>query len=294
MRRSATCGTLPTLAEKRAVGTELADERFRGWLRGNLVRAAGHFGLTLVGEPVFGWRLRSISAGARDQGHTRWLRVLSEQPQWLPGEFWTGNADANIITEVAKPTVLATTEWDEHGCRRVRAELMTLMPGAPASETDVLHTRPELVDSWWTELRRSLDVLGVTMTSRTHADQAGVTTRIHERFGGAVDSTVTQWATVHGDVHWANLMSPRFAMLDWELWGRGPAGTDAATLLCYSLPVPEVADTVRAAFADVLDTPTGRVAQLAVIARLLRRVDGGDYPELAQPLRELSDGLLGR
>lgn len=66
--------------------------------------------------------------------------------------------------------------------------------------------------------------------------------------------------------------------------GPSPAGTDAATLLCYSLLVPEVAETVRELFADSLDTATGRVAQLYVVARLLRRIDGGDYPELAAPI----------
>jgi hypothetical protein len=54
--------------------------------------------------------------------------------------------------------------------------------------------------------------------------------------------------------------------------------------LCCGLLVPEVVEQVRGRFADVLDTPGGRVAQLYVVARLLRRIDGGDHPELAEPL----------
>ena len=88
-------------------------------------------------------------------------------------------------------------------------------------------------------------------------------------------------------------MRPRLAILDWELWGRAPAGTDAATLLCYSLLVPDVAERVRALLADLLDTPTGRVAQLYVIARLLDRTEGGDYPELAEPLTKQVNALIG-
>lgn len=93
-----------------------------------------------------------------------------------------------------------------------------------------------------------------------------------------------QWATIHGDLHWNNLLMPDFGLLDWELWGRGPAGTDAATLYCYSLLVPEMARTVRENFADILDTPAGQVAQIYVAARLLSRADQ-DYPDLTDPLR---------
>jgi hypothetical protein len=43
---------------------------------------------------------------------------------------------------------------------------------------------------------------------------------------------------------------------------------------------------------DLLDAPSGRVAQLYVVARLLRRVDGGDYPELARPLAKHARSLV--
>ncbi|MGH3631118.1 MAG: hypothetical protein ACRDRL_27200 [Sciscionella sp.] len=46
-------------------------------------------------------------------------------------------------------------------------------------------------------------------------------------------------------------------------------------------------------FAGVLDTPTGRIAQLHVIARLLRRIDDGDYPDLAESLARYARRLLG-
>lgn len=47
------------------------------------------------------------------------------------------------------------------------------------------------------------------------------------------------------------------------MWGRGLAGTDIATLLLYSLLVPEITQRVHATFADLLDTQAGRTAQLA-------------------------------
>ncbi|MGH3832986.1 MAG: phosphotransferase [Pseudonocardiaceae bacterium] len=44
---------------------------------------------------------------------------------------------------------------------------------------------------------------------------------------------INHWQTVHGDLHWGNLLQPRLGILDWETWGQGPAGTDIATLYCY-------------------------------------------------------------
>nr|CEL13421.1 hypothetical protein [Kibdelosporangium sp. MJ126-NF4]CTQ99110.1 hypothetical protein [Kibdelosporangium sp. MJ126-NF4] len=70
------------------------------------------------------------------------------------------------------------------------------------------------------------------------------------------------------------------ARVNERVHGRFSGDVDTAV----ELLVPEVAEQVHTQFADVLDTPSGRVAQLYVVARLLRRIAGGDYPELAEPL----------
>lgn len=272
------------------VDTSEADARFRQWMRDNLDRAAGHFGMVVTGEPLLGWLDRSISAPVRGGGVDYWLRVVSEDKQWIGEDFWTGNLDANVFLDLAKPRVLSVFEWEEW--RQQRAEVMTRMPGRPCSPTDALRTDVDLSDEWWTELRRTTDTVAATPTERVNSSQDKVTERLAQRFGDAVVPTVPEWETVHGDVHWANLLRPRFGLLDWEWWGRGPAGTDAATLLCYSLLVPAIAQRVREVYADVLNTPAGRFAQLYVVARLLRRVDGGEYPDLAEPLERHARTLL--
>lgn len=170
--------------------------------------------------------------------------------------------------------------------------MLTTIAGKPCSPTDMLRGEPKIRDFWWFDLRRALKTLATTPTTRVHADQDRVTFRIRKRFGDSIDTTVTEWATSHGDLHWANLLHTPFGLLDWELWGRAPAGTDTATLLCHSLLVPTTADRIRTLFTDLLSTPTGRVAQLYVIARLLRRIDGGDYPDLAEPLTRHAESLL--
>jgi hypothetical protein len=267
-----------------------ADAQFAAWMKENLATAANRFGLTVTGEPIMGWRLRSISAPAARKDRPYWLRVVSQEPEWAQGDSWTGTLDANRIEGIPKPRVLDVAEWQEG--RKQRAEVMTMMPGEPCSPSDVLRSPIDLPAQWWANLGQSLDILAGTSTTRTNTDQSRVTQRIRERFGDDVEITVDQWETVHGDLHWSNLVGPSFGLLDWELWGRGPKGTDAATLLSYSLLVSAVAADVRDRFRDVLDTPTGRIAQLYVVARLPRRIDGGDYPELAEPLAKHASFLL--
>lgn len=266
-----------------------ADARFCEWMRGNLHHAADHFGLAISGQPVFGWRLRTIGAPASGPGGPRWLRVVTEFPEWAQGDTWTANMDANTITGITKPQVLDVLEWDEQSWRHQRAEVMTLLPGRAISPTNQLREAVELPDSWWAELRASIDVLRATPTERVSTDQDRVSERIRDALGAEV--CAQEWETVHGDLHWGNLLAPQFALLDWEMWGRGPAGTDAATLLLYSLLVPEIAERVHATFADLFDTETGRVAQLAVAARLHSRIASGDYSELAEPLQHHVCGL---
>jgi hypothetical protein len=272
---------------------ELTDDAYRQFMLDNLAHAARHFRLRLIDdEPIFGWCLRSISAPVIGDSGACWLRVVSEQQQWAHGHAWTGSVEANQLTGVSKPKILDTYEWRDHDWRTQRAEAMTLLPGQPVSQTDVLLVNPSLPDRWWTALRVSLDRLATTDTDRMLADQPYVDERIRKRFGSAVNTTVTEWETVHGDLHWANVFAPELGIADWEWWGRGPVGLDAATLLCNSLLIPKTAETVRRTFADKLDTTTGRVAQLFVITRLLDRIDRGDPPHLIEQLNALAAAII--
>lgn len=278
--------THPTLAPE--LDTD-ADATFRNWMRLNLARAAGQFGLSVTGAPVFGWRLRSIGAVAHGPSGARWLRVVSEQPQWATGEFWTGNRDANTLTGLPKPVVLASTEWDEAQWRSQRAEVMTLLPGEPCSPTDVARTEIELPDQWWGELRRSLRRLAAAPTTRSAVTQSRVNGLVRAAFGRHRTLRINRWETVHGDLHWSNLLQPQLGILDWELWGKGPAGTDAATLYCYSLLDPDLAHQVRSEFAEVLDSSDGTIAQLWVAAHLLKRIkNSGDFPDRKHPSEKTS------
>lgn len=267
---------------------------FRAFMRENLAHAAAVLSTEVAGEPVFGWYLRSIGSQVEHAYHgTCWLRVHSEPFATATGESWTGAADAEVITGVAKPRLLAETEWDDHGYgRRQRGELTTFIADQPASMDETVTGALDVPDPWWWDLRRSLDRVAATVTARQRTTQEEITRRLRVFWGDAARSEVDHWECAHGDLHWRNLTAPGLVLLDWEMWGLAPRGYDAATLLCHSLLHPPTARRVMEEFSQVLDTPDGRVSQLAVAARILLRAEQGEYDALVQPLHDHVSGLL--
>src|SRR5690606_29083409 len=121
---------------------------------------------------------------------------------------------------------------------------------------------------------------------RESTTAASIAHRSHVLFGRRVDATRVEWCTSHGDLHWANLFAPDFALVDWEGWGVAPAGSDIAGLYLHSLLVPDVADTIVARFPEVFVSASGRVGLLLHAARMLARAMAGEYPELIDPIHE--------
>jgi len=272
----------------------------RDQMLSHLARACDHFGVTIAGELVTGWHVRSVSGPVLEHGDARWLRVGREYLQWIEdpdvGDHWTGVPDSNTIIGVPKPTVLGSVEWpDSDGERCVRADLMTVMPGRPCSPTEALRTPLELPEAWWSDLRRSIDVVRMTSTGRYASRVGHRDVRVRTVFGDAVADAMrpTEWETTHGDLHWSNVCGPEFGLLDWELWGLGPVGNDAVSLYLFSLLVPEVAQQVHDVFADILDSPHGRIAQVSVASRILHRAEEGENLDLAAAVRHHIQPLVG-
>lgn len=241
-----------------------ADQAHRADMRARLRRAAGHFAVTLVGEPVFSGQDRTIGSRVHTAEGDRWLPTLIGAPY----------------------------DWEEPQHVN-RAELMTLVTDRACSTTDELASELELPDHWWADLRTALDTLADQHTDRGAPDQDAVTRRLLAFFGGQVDPTVTAWVPAHGDLNWTNLTRPNLVLLDWESWGMRMAGYDAATLYVLALRAPDTAAHVRRVFADVLDSPDGVRAQLMVIARYLRRVDnGGEFMAYAGHLHRHARQLI--
>jgi hypothetical protein len=124
----------------------------------------------------------------------------------------------------------------------------------------------------------------VTQTT-TLLTQARLTETL-DRVFPALDTTVDEWGAAHGDLGWTNVTTPEFWILDWEDWGSGPRGLDAASLWRASLAVPSLADRVwRERRAD-LECRSGKLAVLFLCAHL---IEAG--PERAGPLFEPASAM---
>lgn len=261
------------------------DRQRRAWMEGHLHWAARQFGVTPVGEATHTARLHSVGTRVRDGGADAWLRVVYDDPEWGEGDYLTGNLTANDISGVPKPHVKEWTQWDDSG-RRLRGEVSTFVPAAPLSAGMVLTYEAALSEPWMRTLRAALDALAAHPLPPHGVDPDDVNHGLAAYFGLTVDFATVEWTTAHSDLHWGNLTGPELFILDWETWGRAPAGYDAATLYCASLLQPTTARRIHRTFADVLETHSGRVATLAVAVRFLRFIDGGEHLPLARSLRE--------
>jgi hypothetical protein len=227
-----------------------------------------------------------------DHGGLAWLRVVFDDPEWGEGPYWDSNVHANEIQGVPKPTVLRWQDWDDLD-RRLQGELSTYVPDATLARDMLLTTDVNLTDSWLRDLHDALGALarnpvpvsGVGMDDVSHGALA--------YFGLRLDLSSITWTAAHCDLHWGNVTAPTLTILDWETWGKAPAGCGAATLLCTSLLRPAVSQRVHSVLESIVDTPDGRLATIAAAVRLLRFVDAGEYLDLAQPLRDHVRQLTG-
>lgn len=271
------------------------DDSQRMYLRRILALGAERLGVVLTddseAQTVFGWRDRTIGVPVLRDGEKLWLRATGEHKDWATGEDWQGNQDAATLSGIPKPTLIGRVTWQEEVVVNC-AELMTFVPEMACSRTPELRDEFHAPESWWRQLRHVLDVLGQQPTTRGAENPGRYHPYLRVFFGARADHLKPAWRTEHMDVQWSNLTAPRLWVLDWESWGRAPAGYGAASLYCHSLLVPQTARKVHQVFADILDSPEGGYAQLCVISHLLKRALGGDYRDLVLSLHDLADRIL--
>jgi hypothetical protein len=263
------------------------------WMEGHLDWAAREFGVERVGAPLHTQRLHSVGCRVIDAGEAAWLRVVYADPEWGEGNYLEQNLAANEIRDVPKPTVKRWAEWQDNG-RRMRGELSTFVAEEAISTGMTLEGDVDLSDQWLADLNQALHALAAHRLPANGVDAGHVRDGIRAFFGIDLDIASVQWTTAHCDLHWGNLTGPGLVILDWETWGRAPAGYDAATLVCTTLRYPDTARRISNALAEFLDTPTGHVATLAAATRLLRFADGGELTELAVPVRQHAMDLIQR
>jgi hypothetical protein len=190
---------------------------------------------------------------------------------------WRGTVEAAAITGVRKPSLLHRVEWrtDTPVPVQVSAEILTLVTDRVASRERFLQTAPDLSSDWFRDLAGSLAALRAHPTDRRFpvhdADEYGYL--LAATYGTAAPAgTAPTFGTEHLDLTWGNVTAPHFQIIDMEHWGLAVTGYAAAYLYLTALGTPAVADQVHSVLAGVLDTPSGRYAQLAAAAIILRNL----------------------
>ncbi|MGK4580183.1 hypothetical protein [Kitasatospora sp. HPMI-4] len=251
--------------------------------------AAALLGLNCTGSPVWGFLGCTISRRAGDL----WLRVASTARANAGRNRGEGIVSASVLIpdDVPRPQLHDVMDWTE-GAFAYQTEVTDYVPYPVISpdRPDVARD-PGLPDEWWQRLRLALDHLGQAEGVRITV-RPGWIDRAFPQFLGIPAPGNVERVTGHGDLHWGNLTAP-LTVLDWERWGLVPVGYDPGLLHANSLLVPEVAARIRAEFAPVLDTPAGRIGELAALAEMLQAVARGWYPELAPLLADRAAELTG-
>ncbi|WP_159945321.1 MULTISPECIES: phosphotransferase [unclassified Nocardiopsis] len=216
------------------------------------------------------------------------------------GRLWEGNrlAEKALPPHLPRPRLLAAHTWGTSPL--FQALLFSHVDALPVSMTPDLREPPTIDTTWWTQLRTALHELQQVRPphgrrSHTPGYITRIPTHLPEIVEAGVDLTVRTWVTAHTDLHWANLTHDPLVLLDWEGWGAAPAGYDAAVLYAYALAEPDTAVQVRKAFADVLDTEDGRLAQLLICAEIIQAAPRDDmHTRLAPHAHAHARNLLDR
>jgi hypothetical protein len=269
---------------------------FDGWLAGLLEQSATRLGADLAKSGRV-YRRGAVGTPVTYQGERAWLRVSPFLENEMDRTAWLGTAEAAPIEGVCKPSLLARIEW----CNTdpvpvpVSAEILTLVTDPAASEDRFLRHVPEFGPCWFNDLTASLAALARYPTGRRFRvhDSREYTCLLNATYRQPLPAgLVPTFGTEHVDLTWGNITAPRFCILDMEHWCHAVNGYGAAYLYLTALSVPAVATHVREALG-VLDTPSGRYAQLVAAAIILRNLTMlPDPDDLAAALHRHTDTLL--
>lgn len=163
-------------------------------------------------ESSGGWNDRTLSRSVATSAYGPcWLRLrLASAPtDKAGGKLWDGPQDAESLIphSVPRPRLHRRQVWDDgtHGYLAELYEAVTV----PTITTDspVLQVVPPLDSLWWAALARSLTTIATVPTRRVAVRQEYLHRAMPEYLGTSIDSTVREWSTAHGDLHWASAAS---------------------------------------------------------------------------------------
>lgn len=253
-------------------------------------QAAEKVGLICSGPLV--WGFAGFTLGRRSGPY--WLRVSRSLVKNAGRKHGQGIVGADVLVprDVPRPAVHGTYDWTQ-GEYAFEAEVLDLVQHPVVSpRTPELNHNPALPEEWWTLLRHSLDCLAEVEGAKETVRDDWIEQAFPQFLGIPAPAKIER-VTGHGDLHWGNVTAMPLTLLDWERWGHVPVGYDPGLLHAYSLRVPLVATHVRSRFGNVLNTPAGRIGELAALAEMLQAVARGFYPKLALLLLDRAEELTG-
>ncbi|MFG2599196.1 hypothetical protein [Streptomyces sp. NPDC048462] len=266
------------------------DEATRALMEAAHQTAAEAVGLTCTGP--LAWGFGGFTLGRQSGAY--WLRVSRSLVKNVGRKHGEGIVGADLLVprDVPRPALHGTYDWAE-GDYSFEAEVLDLVEDPVISpRRPDLTSNPALPEQWWGLLRQALDRLAEVDGRKESVRQQWIE-RAFPQFLGIPAPSKIERVTGHGDLHWGNLTGMPLTLLDWERWGHVPVGYDPGLLHAYSLRVPLVATRIRSQFAHVLDSPAGRIGELAALAEMLQAVARGFYPELAPLLLSRAEELTG-
>jgi hypothetical protein len=260
----------------------------------HLFEECRRLGLTPVLPVTPGFRRRSLGVQAVGaDGAVSWVKISA-----LRGVATHRLREAELaaarIEGVSKPALKSKRAWSE-GDRHWLALQMAMAPSPPVEPALFAGAAAARIEApWIASLKQAVDAVGRLKPDRSSITANEIRDLIRGRFG-QVRCEVDEWRCAHGDLHWSNVTHPQIVLLDWEQWGLAPRGYDAAHLVVFSCTVPDLVRKLEDAFAADLDTASGRIAWLAILARRLTELDLGILDAAYRPhLDAMAKRVLAR
>ena len=164
--------------------------------------------------------------------------------------------------------------------------------GEAISPTPYLSPTFELPQQdWFYSLKSSISSLESIESPYIAFRQELISRRIEKRFG-SVNSTISNWNTAHGDLHWSNVTNNSI-IVDWESWGMGPRGIDLAFLYLFSILHESAINKLKQLFFDYFNDPQFDICLLFGCCELMRMTElHNDHPILYPHLDALGKDIF--
>lgn len=230
-----------------------------------ILLAAKDLELKLYGSLIRGFSSKSIGGKAiSTTGINGWLIVRKKTLSHLP------NMAEASFDFFRKPKIFLSKVWEEND-NYFYADFLEYVKSPVMFSSAILSPTTDLPDVFFEELKNVLERLASTPSLSSIITLSLMRQKIKAVLGRELRTPDFIPVTVHGDLHWSNIISSPIYFLDWEKSGLGPYGLDQAMLLVSSLANPKTFLKMQNIFASQLESRSGLFCQIYAACELLDR-----------------------